>query len=386
MLGSLFLHPDMVLPLWRRALVGARCPARLPFKLDQAPQGAPARDLKIEETALSPLAVLTRFELPNARPAAPRPDVLLIPPMAGGFPFILRDVAAWLLDRARIHVIEWLNVRECPGAGGFDVDDQIRVVRDALRRIGRPAHVWGFCQAGYAALAAAALAAADTTARADAPRSIALFAAPLAPHLAPSPVSEKLALRNVDLFKSRRGGRRDAETGVERGVYPAEVQLTLVMNTIAAQSPDTHEFSRLMLRDEGDNPEAVSFLEMATSIMDLPWEHFRDNIERLYLRADPLADRLRYQDRPVPLEALRQVPILTLEGVRDSLVAPGQCAAALDAVPAAAGVSRARLVVEKAGHFGLFYGDRWRAETAPAAWDLVQRGETEADGGRRASA
>ncbi|MEO1329735.1 MAG: hypothetical protein AAFW46_08735 [Pseudomonadota bacterium] len=385
-MASLFLHPEMILPLWRRALVGARQPARLPFDIAAIDTPTGRRAVTMTEKRIAPLVVLSRFEIEDGRA---KPDILLVPPMAGGFPFILRDVVAWLAQRARVHVVEWLNVRAVPDAGRFDVDDQIEATRTALRRIGRPAHLAGFCQAGFAVLAASALMATEDPRLA--PLSVALVAAPLEAHRAPSAFTERVLARTPDILQGRRGGRRDPETGEELGVYPAEVQLGVVMQTIAAQNPEDHEFSRLMLRDEGEDPSAVSFLEMATALMDLPWEHFRENLERLYLENAPLAERLRFRGEPARLEALRGVPILTVEGARDALVAPGQCSGALDAIPAGPGVRRQRLVVSAAGHFGQFYGARWRSVAAPALWDLVEHGEARsadgsAKGVRRASA
>ncbi len=394
MLTSLFLHPEMVLPLWRRALVGARQPARVDFRLTEVARDGRARRVARDECELGPMAVLSRFELLDevGAPAPALPELLLIPPMAGGFPFILRDVAAWFLGRARVHVLEWINVRERPEAGPFLVDDQTEAVGRALAKIGRPAHVAGFCQAGFAAVAACAFAAAGgwpaAAAAAPAPLSLTLVASPIDARAAPSAVGERIAGRGVDLFRSRRGGRRDPETGIERGVYPAEVQLGVVMNTIAAQNPETHEFSRLILRDEGENPRAAPFLEMATALMDLPWEHFRDTLERIYFDDGPVARRLRLRERPAPLSKLDATPVLVVEGARDALVAPGQCAAIFDALPAADPALRRRVVVEEAGHFGLFYGDRWRAETAPAMAALIEDAEARASaaaGPRRAA-
>lgn len=63
--------------------------------------------------------------------------------------------------------------------------------------------------------------------------------------------------------------------------------------------------------------------------------------------------------------ALHDVALLTVEGTRDAVTGAGQMHAALEMCSGVAPGARQRLDVEGCDHYGLFTGERWRADVHP---------------------
>lgn len=380
---SLFCDPWMAQRLWRRAVAGARQPLRLDFKLKRLQSGAAPRRVHEQVIDLSPLVALRRFQAAPAfrrdQHASQRRSVLLAPPFSGGFPFLLRDMVAGLLPHADVFVVEWLNVRaRLDQAPLFDFDAQVDAIAAAIRLAGPRPHVAALCQSGPPTLIASAAIAEEDPA--EAPMSLSLLGAPMDPGAAPSPVSTKIAERSLEWYEGQLVTRVCPQSGARRRVYPAEAQMRLMMSTLAAQSARRDELSRMIARDDGDDPSAVSFMDIATTFMDVPAEHFLSSLERIYL--DPAGAAAPRRGR-IGIEALAHVPMMSIEGADDHIAAPGQTAAVVARAPAASRVARRMEIAEGVGHFGLFYGGAWRRavlprltsffrEVAPVGGDLLR--------------
>lgn len=364
MLGSLFLDPATAGPLWARWWVAADQPDRRSFRLVRAPTETGPAPLLWREQALTPFAVLSTVERRatasdgDVREACA--DVLLIPPIAGGFPFILRDMAAVLAARRTVHVIEWVNPRRIAGnAGPFGIAEQVETVAMAAAALARPAHWIAVCQAGPAALIAAA-------GGPTPPRTVTVIGAPVDVDAAPSPIAA-LIRSHPRAFYERQLIRRPSG----RQVFPAESQRAALYGMMASQSPERHEFARLIRHDSGADPRALPFLELVTSLMDQPAELYMQTIDRVFLAPSAPCAGLEHRGAPVDPGALAATPLLTIEGEADLVAAPGQTAAALALFPAARAALRRGVVIEGTGHFGLFYGAAWRRSVAPRVFDFL---------------
>lgn len=376
---SLVFDPWVAQRIWRRAMVGARQPLKVGFELDSISIDGVAAPVRETSEPLGPLAELRRFVVEPiatdpACAASRKRSVLLVPPLSGAFSVTVRDIAALLLQDADVSVVEWRNVGQAlTEAPWFDFDDQIDRIVEAMRRLGPEAHVVAVCQAGPpSVIAAAALGDEDA---ASAPASLTAIGAPLQPTAAPSPVSQSIRDRSFQWYRRRLTKRIDLASGVQREVYPAEAQLSILMSTLATQSPSRDELSRMISRDDGDAPHRLSFLDIVTGFMDVPAEHFLSSLDRIYLSDEgPLAP-MRWRDRAIPLDALKGVAMAAIEGENDRVAAPGQTASMIAATPAEDGVARRRHVVSGLGHFGLFYGSGWRDSVAPRVVALMRHAE-----------
>lgn len=366
MIGSLFLDPATAGPLWARWWGSARQPARRGFRLRRAPRELGGHPLLWRERRLSPFVVLS--SVARADISAQAAPVLLTPPLAGGFAFLLRDVVAALAADRPVHVIEWMNAAHVPaGAGEFGFDDQTRMVMRAADMIGAPAHWIAVCQAGPAALIAAA-------ARAAAPVSITLIGAPIDPLAAPSVTSNLIRSHPRDYYASRLVRRPSG-----RLVYPAETLRAALYGVLVSQSPTKHELARLIRDNGGFDATSAPFVELVTALMDQPGKLFLDTLDRVYLDPRGPCAGLLVDGRRVDPSRLAETPILAIEGEADMVSAPGQTAAALTLFPGRDGVRREAALIPNTGHFGLFYGPAWRRTIAPLARRFIAEAEAESE-------
>jgi poly(3-hydroxybutyrate) depolymerase len=75
------------------------------------------------------------------------PKVLIVAPMSGHYPTLLRGTVKAMLPEHETYITDWNDAREIPLAmGRFDLDDFIDHVIEFIRVLGPDTHVLGVCQ------------------------------------------------------------------------------------------------------------------------------------------------------------------------------------------------------------------------------------------------
>lgn len=94
----------------------------------------------VPETVLrGDFCTLRRFRRETARRD---PKVLLVAPLSGHFPTLLRGTVEALLPEHDVHVTDWTDAREVPAMrGAFDLDDYIDLVIRFLHEMGPDTHL-----------------------------------------------------------------------------------------------------------------------------------------------------------------------------------------------------------------------------------------------------
>ena len=125
-----------------------------------------------------------------------RRNLLVVSPLSGHFPILLRDLVIGLIPWFRVHVTDWINVRHVDIADGtFGLEQNIAGVLRMEQHLGTDLVVIALCQAGLPALAAAAALSAARVARA--PAHLVLMAAPIDPLANPTRVVGLLRARSL---------------------------------------------------------------------------------------------------------------------------------------------------------------------------------------------
>jgi len=83
-----------------------------------------------------------------------------------------------------------------------------------------------------------------------------------------------------------------------------------------------------------------------------------------------------FRGEPVDGKALRTIPLLTVEGEKDDISAPGQTAAAHEICSELPSDLREHFVQPGVGHYGVFSGRRWREQIAPRIGQFIRRFST----------
>ena len=346
---------------------GADQPARRGFGINEITVRRERVPVTTRDIAATPYYTLVEF---SRQDTAVLPDILVVPPLSGHFAMLLRDLVIGFLDDFRVHVIDWTNVRHVPPRHGqFGLEDNIAAVGAAIRRLRPAPSVVGLCQGGVAALAATALLAADDSS--DPQPALALIAAPIDPLANPTGVVRLIRARPIAWFADRATSHvPEPHAGHGRAVYPAQLQLMALLSYLARHLHEGGELLRKLRRDDGADPQRFPFLDAYTSIMDIDARHFVENMRRVFHVCALREGSLRCNGERVDLRAIRRTALVTIEGERDDIAAPGQTSAAHKLCAGLPTGLRRQIVVPNSGHLSLFHGSIFRREVLPAIRDV----------------
>jgi poly(3-hydroxybutyrate) depolymerase len=342
---------------------GGNQPARRGFGITEVTAGDRRLPVQARDIAKTPFYRLVEFTAPGQ---PPKKDLLAVAPLSGHFAILMRDLVAGLLPYFRVYVTDWVNVRHVPArCGPFGLEKNIASVLTMMKRLRPGLNVIGLCQGGVPALAATALL--SQSGDAGIPESLVLIGSPIDPLASPTPVVKLLRSRPLSWFEENLIARvPDRFEGRGRRVYPAHQRLLPLWAYLTRHVSEGSDTARKVLLDDGADPGRFPFLDLFTSIMDLDAAYFLENTRRIFHESLFRTGALYFEGRPVDLKAIRTAALLTVEGERDDIAAPGQTSAAHDLCTSLPKGLHRRLVVPGAGHFSLFYGNKWRASVLPA--------------------
>jgi poly(3-hydroxybutyrate) depolymerase len=326
--------------------------------------------VKARRRRLLPFASMVELTHAAARGRAP---ALVVPPLSGHLPMLLRDLVAGLLGAMPVVMLQWFEPRRVPLAEGrFGFDENMQHIEAAIREVGPAAVVISLCQGAVPTLAAAARVAQH--APDEAPRSLVLIAGPVDPLANPTRVVQLVRARTLDWFRSNViTAVPPPDPGAGRLVYPASAQRTALLAHLTRHMMLGGELSWKVFSDDGTDPVGFPFIGLYLSLMDLPAELFLENIAQIFHSRSLCLGRLQVAGQSVDLGALRRTALLTVEGENDDIAAPGQTAAAHRLCRALPEDLHHRLLVRHSGHFSLFHGEAWRRKVLPAIVRLHQR-------------
>lgn len=315
-----------------------------------------------------PFGLLRTF----ACPGVPVRPTLVVPPLAGAHPFLMRDLVAALLPLCgEVSVADWPNARYVPKAAGrFGLAENIVETAQMIRALGPEVHVAGVCQGALPAIAASSLLAEEGLA----PVSLSLIGGPIDPARAPTNLMRAMRGRSMTGLESQLIEKVPVIfPGMGRKVFPARRQMQTFAVYLWRQAMTGGELPLRLTLDEGADPLTYPLSRLCWTMMDLPGEFFLENIAALSGSA-LAAGVLEVDGRTVRPAALGDTALLTVEGSADDIAMPGQTIAAHDLCPSVPPGLHFHLTLEGAGHFSLFYGRRMREEIVPAIGTVMAAG------------
>ncbi len=334
------------------------------FGLDETEIDGEAVPVTERIVARRPFGQLKRFER-EGHPGDPK--LLIVAPLSGHFATLLRGTVAAMLPEHDVHVTDWHDARAVPVVeGAFHLDDYIDYIVDFLRLMGPDSHVLAVCQPSVPVLAAAALLAAeDDPAR---PASLTLMGGPIDTRINPTVPNQLATSRSIEWFERTVIQRVPAlYPGFLRRVYPGFLQLGgfMTMNLERHLGAHMRLFDNLV-RGDGDGARAHrAFHDEYRAVMDLPAEYYLETVARVFQNHDLPLGRFCYRGERVPLEAIRDIGLMTVEGEKDDISSPGQTRAAHDLCPAVPAAKRQHYLQPDVGHYGVFNGRRWKSHIQP---------------------
>jgi poly(3-hydroxybutyrate) depolymerase len=323
-------HPAPVFGLGETTIDGSRVLVR--------------EDILIEK----PFCNLVRFSCQTAKPRNV-PKVLLVAPISGHRPTLLRDTVRDLIPHADVYITDWKDAREVPlSQGRFSLEDYIDHVQNFLRHIGPETHIVGISQSTVPVLAAASLMAArNEWCR---PLSMTLMCGPIDPRINETEISRLSRERDIGWFENnlihtvpfRYPGRG-------RRVFPGFLQeVGMVMNTPGKNHPPFNAVNKLY-RGQGDKLDA-----------DAPY--YLDTIRQVFLEHHLPRGIMTWRGETVDPSKITDTALMVVEGSEDNITAPGQTKAAHDLCTGLDPSLRGYHLQHGAGHYDLFAGPHWEGK------------------------
>jgi poly(3-hydroxybutyrate) depolymerase len=349
------------------------------WRIDSALVGGERVPVEIATVWERPFCRLLHFERRLVHPPRrPQPKILIVAPMSGHYPTLLRGTVEAFLPNHDVYLTEWVDARMVPLAdGAFNLDDYIDYVIAILHKLQGDTHVIAVCQPSVPVLAAVALMEAQDDP--FVPNSMVLMGGPIDTRRNPTAVNKLAEQRGTDWF------RRNVITkvpfpnpGFMRDVYPGFLQLNGFMSMNLDRHLEAHKdlFMHLVQGDGDSAQKHREFYDEYLAVMDLAAEFYLQTVDTVFVRHALPKGAMTHRGIPVDPARIHRVALMTVEGEHDDISGVGQTEAAHDLCINIPADRRVHYLQTGVGHYGVFNGSRFRAEIAPRIADFVLSNET----------
>jgi poly(3-hydroxybutyrate) depolymerase len=344
------------------------------WRIDRTVVGGEQVPVRINVLWERPFCRLLHFErVLEHPPRRPQPKLLIVAPMSGHFPTLLRGTVEGFLPNHDVYLAEWIDARMVPlSEGTFDLDDYIDYLISMLHVLRGDAHVIAVCQPSVPVLAAVARMEADGDP--NVPHSMVLMGGPIDTRVNPTIVNTLAKKRGTDWF------RRNVITkvpfpnpGFMRDVYPGFLQLNGFVSMNLERHLQAHRnfFDQLVAGDGDSAQKHREFYDEYLAVMDLCAEFYLQTVETVFVRHDLPNGKMTHRGVRVDPAKIERVALLTIEGENDDISGVGQTEAAHRLCVNIPSERQAHWMQPAVGHYGVFNGSRFRAEIAPRIADFV---------------
>ena len=326
-------------------------------------------DLKIER----PFGDLIHFNVQGRKDADKK--VLLIAPMSGHYATLLTSTVLSLIADCEVYITDWHNARDIPvSAGKFDIEDYTQYLIDFIKYLGPDIHVIAVCQPAPLALAATAFI--SEYEKSNIPKSLILIGGPIDPDANPTEVTDfgnRITMGQLEHAMIQNVGVKYA--GVGRQVYPGLLQLTsfLSMNAGRHASAFMDQILRVTKGEASDHDKHNKFYDEYLAVMDMPAEFYLSTVERIFQNREIANNNFSINGKKIDFSKITDVNVMTVEGGKDDISAPGQCYAALALCTGLKDNKKSSYVEPDAGHYGIFAGRYWRNNIRPLVLDNMEK-------------
>lgn len=325
-----------------------------------------------------PFARLVRFhrELPPEQ-ARKDPPVLLVVPMSGHFPTLMRDTIEGLLPEHDVYVTDWENARDVALTdGAFDLNTYIDYVMKFLEVCGAGTHVVTVSQPGCAVLAATAIL--SKRKAPTVPASVTLMACPVDTRVNPTvPGQIGMKLEDSVLNSFFVQNVPFGYAGVGRRVYPGFLQLAgfVMLNAERHVAAHFQHFWDIVADAEEQIRLHDEFYSEYMAVMDMPAEFFLQSVAVVFRDHLLVEGAFTHDGDPVDLHDITDTAIMTVEAGKDDISGRGQTDAAHDLCPHVPESRRMRHFQPEVGHMGVFHGTAWREEICPKVAAFIRNSD-----------
>lgn len=305
-----------------------------------------------------------------------QPKVLIIAPVSGHFATLLRDTVERMLIKHDVYITDWLSARDVPLIhGDFSLDTYIDYLIEFLQIIGPNAHVMAVCQPAVQIMILAAVL--DEMKSPIMPKTIIPIGGPIDPRENPTMVNRLAESKSLDWFRQLLTVVPQGHPGAGRNVYPGFVQIMAFIN----MNPHKHFGAHMTYLEDclTGNVAGIEkhkkFYDEYLSVMDMDAVYYIETIDTIFKRYLLPQGKMLYKGSTVNLNAIHSCAMLTLEGERDDISAPGQTFVVHKLCKNIPSDKKHHYLQPGVGHYGLFSGSKWRKFVAPVVEQFIEKYE-----------
>jgi poly(3-hydroxybutyrate) depolymerase len=243
-----------------------------------------------------------------------------------------------------------------------------------MRVLGPDINVIAVCQPAPLTLAATAyLAELDPEAQ---PQTLTLIGGPIDPDASPTDVTDfgnRITMGHLEELAIQRVGFK--YPGVGRMVYPGLLQLSSFMSMNAEKHANAFlgQINRTARGKASDHDKHNKFYDEYLAVMDMTAEFYLSTVERVFKNREIARNDFTVAGHKIDIGKITNVAVNTIEGSKDDISAPGQCAAALPLCTGLPDEKKAGYIEIGAGHYGIFAGKSWRNRIRPLVLDFIDQ-------------
>ncbi len=302
-----------------------------------------------------------------------QPKILLVAPMSGHFPTLLRGTVEGLLPYADVYITEWTNVRDVPKEKGpFRFDDYVNYLIEFYRELAPNLSTIAVCQPSVPVMAAAAIM--SHLKDPKIPNNIILMGGPIDTRKNPTGVNDYAAERTIRWFEDNVITKvPENYKGAGRLVYPGFMQLFGFMAMNMQNHIDAHwDLFKHLVEGDGESASAHRrFYNEYLAVMDLPAEFYLDTVNIVFQEHLLPKGKLVSNGIPVLLENITEPKLLCIEGERDDISGRGQTRAAINLCKGIPQERKLYHLQQEVGHYGIFNGRRYREQVVPLMMEFI---------------
>lgn len=346
------------------------------WDLDTTTLAAEGTEVRVHRqiALVTPFCELLRFarEVDPSRPADPK--VLVVAPISGHHATLLRETVRELLPAHDVYITDWIDARLVPAdRGPFGLHDYIDLVIQMLQKLGPDAHILAVCQPCPAVLAAVARMAEDGDR--STPRTMTLMSGPVDSRINPTKVGEFAEKHSLAKFERTVIHRvPPGEPGHGRPVYPGVLQLNAFLSMDPLRHMEAHlkHAKHVAFGDDDAAQKHRRFYDEYFAVMDMPAEFYLETVGEIFQEQTLARGTMIHHGRKIRPEAIDHTALLTVEGGKDEITAPGQTYAAHALCRGLPANEKRQHLQADVGHYGTFSGTAWRQEIAPVIGAFIR--------------
>ena len=254
-----------------------------------------------------------------------------------------------------------------------------------LHALGGETHVVAVCQPAVPVLAAAAVMEADNDPYV--PISMTLMGGPIDTRVNPTVVNTLAERRGINWFRHNVITKVPfPNAGMMRDVYPGFLQLNGFVTINLDRHIEAHKqlFQNLVKGDGNSAHKHREFYDEYLAVMDLAADYYLQTVDTVFVRHLLPQGRMTHRGRPIELDAITRIALLTVEGEHDDISGVGQTQAAQRSLlrhsrrPQGALAAARRRPLRRVQRLAVPFGDRaahfrFRADDGPKRANRAQR-------------